>query len=121
MPCQWSLRETQEGQQLGHLAAQTPSTPATRRGTLPHLSCWEEECPARAPAFPCSRARERLIFSTWPLFPAWRELKGQSRKESGPGGQKDYKQGFSGEKYYRSKREFFLHWIISNHGYNRKT
>lgn len=24
MPCQRSLRETQEGQQLGHLAAQTP-------------------------------------------------------------------------------------------------
>ena len=26
MPCQQSLSETQEGQQLGHLAEQTPST-----------------------------------------------------------------------------------------------
>ena len=33
----------QEGQQLGHLAAETPSTPATLRGTLPHRSCWEKE------------------------------------------------------------------------------
>ena len=96
MPCQQSLRETQEGQQLGHLAAQTPSTPATRRGTLPHLSCWEEECPARAAAFPCSRARERLIFSTWPLFPAWRELKGQSSEESSQGGQEDLEVGPQG-------------------------
>ena len=96
MPCQQSLRETQEGQQLGHLAAQTPFTPATRRGTLPHLSCWEEECPARAAAFPCSRARERLIFSAWPLSPAWRELKGQSSEESSQGGQEDLEVGPQG-------------------------
>ena len=32
-----------QGQRLGPLATQTPSTPATLRGTLPHLSCWEKE------------------------------------------------------------------------------
>ena len=84
-----------------------PSTPATWRGTLPHLSCWEEECPARAPAFPCSRAPERLIFSTWPLFSAWRELKGQSREESSQGGQEDYKQGFFRRKILQKQKGIF--------------
>ena len=80
-----------EGQQLVtwlHRVA-----PAMQRGTLPHLSCWEE---CRVPAFPCSRARERLIFSTWPLFPAWRELKGQSREESSQRGQEDLEVGPQG-------------------------
>ena len=49
-----------QGQRLGPLATQTPSTPATLRGTLLHLSCWGKEClaqaPASRPAFPCSRA-----------------------------------------------------------------
>ena len=42
-------------------------------------------------------------------------------KKAAKGDRKIISKAFSGEKYYRSKREFFLYWIISNHGYNRKT
>lgn len=98
VPCQGSLSVWTETQEVDSSWVTWPGSPLllqqTRGGPSPTSAAGGG---GRAePAGPHSRAGERLIFSTWPLFPAWRELGGQSREEGGQGGQGDLEAGPQG-------------------------
>lgn len=69
----------------GHLAVGTVLLLTHQRDPSPTSAAGRSAPLGRLSALPCSRAWERLIFSTWPLFPAWRELGGQGREEGSQG------------------------------------